>query len=81
MHTGDSLLCTSMPTSSLAGLHSPAALTAFEWWGFRATTVEAVASRLVHPPRSAFPPVAEGPRLQGDPTVPWGADEVDPGRH
>jgi len=31
----------------MAGLHPPAALTAFELWGFRATTVEVVASRFM----------------------------------
>ncbi len=36
-----------MPTWSMAGLHSPAALTAFELWGSRVTTVEVVASRLI----------------------------------
>jgi len=46
-HTWDSLLCRSMPTWSMAGLHSPAALTAFELWGSRATTVEVVGSRFL----------------------------------
>jgi hypothetical protein len=46
--------------TSMAGLHPPAALTAFGLWGFRATTVEVVASRFMTSTRLALACKAQG---------------------
>jgi hypothetical protein len=50
--------------TSMAGLHPPAALTAFGLWGFRATTVEVVASRFMTSTSSAADIVVVPGRLR-----------------